>query len=710
MWTSKFRRSPVKSKTLADISELTLIDLLKASSQGDLGQLKIYQGTATGWQCHSHDDLIKAIDLITAGLISLGLAQGDRVGFLLQSDIAFLTLDSACVQANLVSVPIDLSQTIENIIFTLNHSDARVLFVANLSILNQVLPYLQAAQSLKWIILPDHTEAISLGDCCRKNSDASETFPTCSPVIPPSIGLELCATTEPPKIDLFAHLQFTLLSWQELQIQGGEALKKSPQLFQELDILRDPHDLATLIYIPHEDGSLKGVMLSHENLTSTALATFADMKGLRWGDRESVLTFLPLTHIFARVMLYGHLYYHHRIYFSSPKWVMKHLQEVRPSILSTVPILLHRIFRKLQTYGEKSVHISQSPWPQRPKLYLEAMKRRGHRWAMAIAQQPALPSSSRFSMRDVIKKALVSPVFRQWRGLFGGRIRYCLTGGAALDPAIAHFFLKIGLPVYQGYGLTQTSSVVTFNHQGNNIPGTVGQVRVGAECVIASDGEVLVKGTGVMQGYFKAPNLFSMEMDEQGWFHTGDLGILDTQNPLTLIGRKKSLFKLTTGKYVTPLPLEAALERSPLVSRAFVVGQERKYCAAILFVEPQTLLHEAQKMGLTHYPVEGLSEHPCILALYKSLVDRANCYFPYWSTIKRIQLLQSSTYPTDLESHCPSHLRTVLTQRLSGIIDELYQEVSQPQQTLFPKISADCRNIPDVSCPLTGQSLKTKLS
>ena len=710
-----FRRSPLKPTTLADIADFTLLDFVTDPRENCVGPLKLNQSTTAGWQFHSQNDLMEWVEHTAAGLGALGVKKGDRIGFLLNSDIAFLALDIACVQANVVSVPLDLSQTIENIIFSLNHSEARVLFVANLSLLNQILPYLDRVQSLKWIILVEELEIASRDESCQRESSSSDPNQTDTPIIPPSMGLELCATLDTTPITLPPDSPLTLLSWQDLQSNGQNALRRSPQLLHTLDASRSPHDLATLIYTPDEDGSLNGVMLSHENLTSTALAAFAEMEGLKWGDRESVVTFLPLTHIFARVMLYGHLYYGHQIYFSSPKRVMKHLQEIRPTILSTVPILLHRVFRKLQTYGDRprtetlSTTHSRHPW-YRPQWALQALKDRGHRWAMAIAQQPFKTPTSRFSLRRSVEKSFASLLFRQWRGLFGGRLRYCLTGGAALDQDIAQFFLKIGLPVYQGYGLTQTSSVVTFNHQHHNIPGTVGQVTMGANCAIAEDGEVLVKGMGVMQGYFHDSARSACVIDEQGWFHTGDLGTLDPQGTLTLEGRKKNLFKLTTGKYVTPLPLEQSLQRSPLVYRAFVVGEERKYCAAILFIEPQTLLHEAQKMGLTQYPLEGLSDNHCILALYESLVHRANCYFPYWSTIKRIQLLPASAYPSSLDSNSPSDVRATLTCQLSGVIDQLYQEARLRPKPLGPKVSTDCQNIPLVSCPMAGQSLNTKLS
>ena len=696
----------------ASIEGVTLPDLLEISCQEFPNLSTFFQFEASEWRPCSNQDLKHQVDQAAVGLRQLGLNKGDRVGFLLNSDLHFLAADLACAKANLVSVPIDLSQTIDNIIFSLNHSEARAFIVVNHGLLSQVLPYLNQVEQLRWIIVcqPENDSAHPSSTMPSPEEQASSP-PVDSTIhpIPPSIGLAFDVAETEMNCEPFC-VPFNVLSWEDLLTQGQAHLTEVPESPSQLDAVRVAQDLATIIYTPDETGKLLGVMLSHENLTSTALASFGAMTGLRRGDRESVVTFLPLTHIFARVMLYGHLYYSHRVYFSTPRRVMKHLKEIQPTIFITVPLLLHRVYRRLNSYGEEQGAKSQRRRRLRQWAAVLPMHRvtlRVHHWAMAIAQRQGL--GSRTFPLSTLEKTIVEPVFRQWRGIFGGRVRYCLAGGAALDRDVARFFLEIGFPVYQGYGLTQTSSTVTFNHPGRNFPGTVGQLREGVECAIAQDGEVLVKGSGNMLGYFKNPEATASVMDESGWFHTGDLGYLDAKQNLTLVGSKKNLFKLTTGKYVTPIPLEATLQDSPLVRHALVIGEEQKYCAALLFTEKDVLLQQAKKMGLVHFALDALLDNPCIQALYQSLIDEANCHFPYWSTIKKIRLLPASDYPTHFRSYPLSTVRNRLVQRFAPLIEQLYHESSEKRK-LKSADTANCRDIPLVACPVAAQSLKTHVS
>ena len=697
MFTKLMQAMRRSSNETSQILGLTIPDLLMASCREYPNLATFFQRQGMSWKAYTNEDLRTQVSEAALGLSQLGLQKNDRVGLLLNSDFNFLVADLACATANLVTVPIDLSQTIEHIIFSLNHSDAKALIAATPSLLNQISPYLCQTENLQWVIV---FESVGQTEASNVVSEASVPRPKDSPAsIPASIGLELDETQPIAFNETWSDTR-QHLSWHEVQHVGWRILSEHSEPLKQLETLRSPQDLATIIYTPHETGSLLGVMLSHENLTSTALASFAGMTGLYKGDRESVVTFLPLTHIFARMMLYGHLYYSHRVYFSTPRRVMKHLMEVKPTILTTVPLLLHRVYRRLKSYGNETHSTST---PKRRHLMgvdISRIKQATHQWAMAIALKPPTGISR-------IEKILATPIFLQWRKIFGGKIRYCLSGGAALNTTVARFFKGIGFPLYQGYGLTQTSSTVTFNHPKRNFPGTVGQVRDGIQCAIAQDGEVLVKGTGNLMGYFKVTN--TDVIDEQGWLHTGDLGYLDTRGNLTLLGSKKNLFKLTTGKYVTPIPLEKTLMESGLIRHALVVGEERKFCAALLFVEPQALQTRATKMGLVHYSLEALIENPCIQTLFQALVDEANCHFPYWSTIKKIRLLPASDYPNSFRAYSQATIRNRLVQRFAILIEQLYEDTSEKRE-LNSYQANDCRDIPLVTCPITAQSLKTRTS
>ncbi|NJN23520.1 MAG: long-chain fatty acid--CoA ligase [Acaryochloridaceae cyanobacterium RL_2_7] len=339
------------------------------------------------------------------------------------------------------------------------------------------------------------------------------------------------------------------LSWEKLREDGLPWLHTQPERCKTRQGNFNGNALATIIYIPNESGQLLGVTLTHENLTSTALAAFAEMDGIYQGDRLSVVTFLPLTHIFARVMLYGHLFYGHQIYFSSPRRVMKHLQEIHPNILSSVPLLMHKVYHRLKLYGQEETITANPSWRNEfiQRLPLSHWRQRYHQWAFAIANQ------SSHSWWEKAQQLMARPMFKVWKKLFGGRIQYCLTGGAALDPEVAQFFINIGFPIFQGYGLTQTSSVVTFNRPHRNQAGSVGQTRLGTHIKVAQDGEVLVHGTGIMTGYWKEPSATQQALNDD-WLYTGDLGYIDPLGRLFITGRKKRQFKLSTGKYVTPVP------------------------------------------------------------------------------------------------------------------------------------------------------------
>ncbi|NEP15771.1 MAG: AMP-binding protein [Leptolyngbya sp. SIO4C1] len=405
-----------------------------------------------------------------------------------------------------------------------------------------------------------------------------------------------------------------------------------------------PSDLATIVYTADESGGLKGAMLTHENLSADIWAAFSSMPRLTLGEAETALSFLPLNHIFARAFLYGHYRYGHHVYFSTPKRVMKHLQAVRPTIFITVPRLLEKVYEQVEVSVKKT-----RGW-------------RGWllRWGWQLAQQEQLSWSAYLQLW--IARWLV---FRPLRQAFGGRLRYFICGGAALKPEIAIAFHAVGLPVKQGYGLTETSSVVSYTRGRWSQPGTVGVPIPGVELRLAKDGEVLVKSPYTMQGYYHNPAATQAVLDADGWFHTGDYGEFSPEGLLRLCGCKKQLFKLSTGKYIMPQPIEAQLRQSALVQQAVVVGPQQKFCAALIFPERSSLAIEAASVGLS-LSREALLTNSIILARYQTLVDRINAELPHWSTIKRFCLLEAQ-----LDAQLS---RAEIYQQFAAAIDSLYRD------------------------------------
>ncbi len=419
----------------------------------------------------------------------------------------------------------------------------------------------------------------------------------------------------------------TMKTLGEIRRQGR--LVHTETAIQDLKEQIHPDDLATIVYNSDASGHVKGAMLSHRNLTGNIWAAFSSMPGLVAGTPEVALSFLPLNHIFARSFIYGHFGFGHHVYFSVPKRVFWHLAMVKPTIFITVPRLLEKVYERVaqaqrQAYGLKHTWLH---------------------WGWQLAHRYELPSFYRW--------LLGHSVFNNLRQAFGGNIRYLLCGGAALRPEIMTFFNGVGIPVKQGYGLTETSSVLSYTRDRWLQSGTVGAPIPGVEMRLAADGEVLVHSPYTMVGYYHDPEATAAAIDAYGWFHTGDFGEFSLDGLLTLHGCKKELFKLSTGKYVAPVPMEAQLEAAPIVKHALLVGPGQKFCGVLIVPDFDRLRSILQANG-AHFGdrawlVDDLlgdflrDADVSVLARahYQTLIDQLNDQLPSWSTIKRFALVHS---------------------------------------------------------------------
>jgi long-chain acyl-CoA synthetase len=495
-------------------------------------------------------------------------------------------------------------------------------------------------------------------------------------------------------------------------------------------------------------------MLTHENLSANALAMFTGIPDLVLGSQEVVLSFLPLTHVLARVFVYGHINYGHSIYFSNSNRVIKHLKEVKPTIFATVPLLLEKIYSKLIEAGEKQ-QTRRKKTPQRRitilpfrfptwegKTPLASLKEASLRlsrtgrtlktqlfslrnvisarqlylplsqsmmnWAVKLAQKYELGNKPQ--PQDALMLTVADRlVYSQWRAIFGGNIKYLLSGGAALKAEIVNFFAAGGITILQGYGLTETSSAVACNRSQFNCAGTVGVPIAGVEVAIAKDGEILTRSPYITQGYYKNPTATQQLIDAQGWLYTGDLGEFTSEGFLKITGLKKSRFKLSTGKYVTPQPIENKLKQSYLVAHALTVGSECKFCAMLIFPNLENLHQQALAMGID-LPSEELLQHPCIIALYQALVDEANCHLPHWSTVKKFQLINTQlTLENGLLTPNQEINRAKIIEVFAQEINAMYEEKRIPRHkdVNIEKIDNLCPANPTFSCPTFAQSLNS---
>ncbi|RYD71436.1 MAG: long-chain fatty acid--CoA ligase, partial [Sphingobacteriales bacterium] len=403
-------------------------------------------------------------------------------------------------------------------------------------------------------------------------------------------------------------------NWVKLTEEG----KSSSEI--NLDEYRDkiqPEDILTLIYTSGTTGTPKGVMLTHDNLVANFVNSSVVMpEGVHKG-----LSFLPLSHIFERMIIYLYLFNRTSVYYAeSMDTIVADIQHVKPNSFSTVPRLLEKVYDKIMEKGKA----------------LTGIKKGIFFWSVALAEKYTTDASAWYNFKLGIARKLV---FKKWQEALGGEIVVIVSGGAALNPRLARIFWAAGMPVFEGYGLTETSPVITVNHFGGTMFGSVGEVIKGVEVKIAQDGEVLTRGHQVMKGYYNRPDLTAEAIDSDGWFHTGDIGELVDGRFLRITDRKKEMFKTAGGKYVAPQMLENKYKESIFIEQIMVLGENRKFPSALIVPNFETLKTWAGRKGITFTSNEEIIKNEQVLAKYKEVIDVAGVDFGKWEQVKRFALL-----------------------------------------------------------------------
>jgi long-chain acyl-CoA synthetase len=564
------------------------------------------------WHPVSHREFAELVEDVAAGLLDLGAAPGDRVGLLSENRLEWAACDYAILAAGAVTVPIYATLPSNQIEYILNDCEARVLFVSNAG-------HRATALDVRARLRPDLVIV---------------SFDAAGDGVPGVLSLDA------------------------LRERGRRRRAAHPDELPARRSAVRAEELASIIYTSGTTGLPKGVMLSHGNIVSNVLAALSVFP---IGPTDSCLSFLPLCHIFERMA--GHFTMMHAgasvAYAESMDTVPDNLAEVRPTLLISVP----RLYEKM--HARVLDAIAKAP-PIRQKLFAWAMDVGRRRSRLLLSGRP-VPGGLAFQFRLASRL-----VFSKLKGRLGGRIRFMVSGGAPLSPDIAEFFHAADVLILEGYGLTETSPVISANRLGAMRIGTVGQPFPGVEVRLADDGEILVKSPGVMLGYYRLPEA-TAEALQDGWFHTGDIGRIDPGGFLTITDRKKDLIVTAGGKNVAPQPLEYRLKQDPLVAEAVVIGDRRPYCVALLVPDFAKLEAWASANGVpTERP--ALLADPRVTQLFLERLEPMNRDLAPFERIKRVGLIDRELTVAGGELTPTLKVkRRVVVERFRPLIEELYR-------------------------------------
>jgi len=432
------------------------------------------------------------------------------------------------------------------------------------------------------------------------------------------------------------------------QLIGNGIKYPQPDKLAKLKAEIQPNDLATIIYTSGTTGFPKGVMLSHDNIISNIKSLSSTPSG--WSNKA--LSFLPLCHAYERMLVYLYQYLGMSVYYAeSLGTIADNIKEINPTMMSCVPRLLEKIYDKLYLAGKKLPLVSKM-------IYY---------WAFNLAMHYQLEGMGWYYMLK--HKIADKLIFSKWRAAIGGNFDIVVSGGSAIQPNIASFFSAIGMPVFEGYGLSETSPVIAVSKRGKNGRrfGTVGLPLPGVEVKLGDRDEILCRGQNVMLGYYKDPKLTAEVIDAEGWFHTGDTGKFTEQGQLIITGRLKSIFKTSFGKYVNPQAIESKFTESPLIDNMIVVGENKKFAAALISPDFVYLKSWCAKHKIKFTTNAEIIENPIVVKRYYEEVKHYNQFFGDFEKIKKYQLVPEEWTAADGQLSPTLKIRR-------NVVEEMYAE------------------------------------
>lgn len=521
------------------------------------------------WIKYSTDDYLNLGNKLSRALLELGVQPGDRIGLVSNNRPEWNIVDLAVLQIGAVNVPIYPTISSSEYEFIFNNAEIKFVFVSDKEIYKKVNAIFDNVASLQEIFSFDSIDGV------RKWTDI---------------------------------LDIATIDYQEKVEQLKSQVKGS--------------DLATLIYTSGTTGVPKGVMLSHNNLVSNVLGS---QPRLPLVASEKALSFLPLCHVYERILSYLYVYVGVSIYYAeSIDTISDNLKEIKPDGFSAVPRLLEKIYDKIVMKGAE----------------LSGIKKALFFWALEIAKvwEPYQANGAWYEFKLKIANKLI---FSKWREALGGNVKVVASGSAALQPRLARIFNAAGVPIMEGYGLTETSPVITVNMMADRHfkIGTVGKPLDKVQVKIAEDGEVLCKGPNVMMGYYKNEEKTKEVLSDDGWFHTGDIGEIDSEGFLKITDRKKEIFKTSGGKYVAPQVMENTFKASMFIEQIMVIGENRKHPAALIVPSFDHIKDYFHHKHIDYPGDENVLNHKVFVKKINKVIEHYNEGFGKWEQIKKWEFL-----------------------------------------------------------------------
>ena len=556
------------------------------------------------WKGYSTRELIDTAERIALGLMKLGVGPGDKVAIASGNRSEWCLVDQAILRIGAIGVPIYPTSSPDDYAYVLNHSESKVIFSANAEI---------------------HAKAVAAQPSC------------------PNLGHLFTLD----KLEGARH-------WPEVMTLGDEAERPTLQRYKQ-QVKND--DLATIIYTSGTTGRPKGVMLTHNNILSNVVASATRFPV----DSEArCISFLPLSHIYERMLMYLYMYSGVSIHFQeSLDELGDRIREVEPDVFTAVPRLLEKIYDKIVAKGDE----------------LTGVKRNLFFWALDLGHRYEVHGRSPwYNLQLAIARKLI---FSKWQAALGGKTRIVASGSAALQPRLARVFTAAGIPIMEGYGLTESSPVISVNELANDGMrfGSVGRPIPGVQVKIAEDGEILAKGPNIMVGYYKDEENTRATLDEDGWLHTGDIGEVTAEGFLRITDRKKEIFKTSGGKYVAPQVMENKLKASRFIEQVIVIGENRKFPAALIVPEFVFLKEWCERKGIPFESREQVIKDQRVHDRILREVEEANEGLGKWEQVKKIALLPKE-FAIDTGELTPTlklRRKPILT-KYADIVESLYVE------------------------------------